>query len=322
MFPVSEGIDVSQQPLFAPAPAGWYACPGDPPGIGRHWNGKKWLCEIRGPIRDHFDYLRFDYLRAMSAQGLTPGDQALLRQLTNEVSAIEDLVLTRPTANPPLEQIAAPPPYVPPPVDPYTSVPLPMHAMAGSSASFGNGQRFAAPEKRRGGVGKWVIAVVGVLVLIAGYFGFSTVVSHFTSSAPATLAVDSCLTLSYPSGGTDEQDVTWTSSQCQTASGGPVSYKVVSKLAGAAACDTDSQYVQTFTSKNAVANTYCLMENLTVGQCLYEDAKGSFDVPCTDVRAGVKVAVSVDQGTNYQCPDSTQPWQFPAANRTYCLQKP
>ena len=172
-------------------------------------------------------------------------------------------------------------------------------------------------------MGKWVIAVVGVLVLIAGYFGFSTVVSHFTSSAPATLAVNSCVTLSYPSGSTDQQDVTWTSSQCQTTSGGPVSYTVVSKLTGAADCDTDSQYVQTFTSKKAVANTYCLMENLTVGQCLYEDAKGFyFDVPCTDVRAGAKVAVSVDQGANYQCPDSTQPWQFPAANHTYCLQKP
>jgi hypothetical protein len=315
---VSEGIDVSQQPLFVPATAGWYACPGDPPGIGRRWDGKKWLCEIRGPIRDHFDYLR-----AMSGQGLTPEDQAQLRQLTTDVSAIEDLVLSRPTANPPLVQIAAPPPYVPPPVDPYTSVPLPAHAMAGSSASSGNGQRFAAPVKRRGGKGKWVLAVVVVLVLVGGYFGFSTVVSHFTSSAPATLAVGSCVTLSYPSGGTDEQDVTWTSSQCQTPSGGPVSYKVVSKLAGAAACDTDSQYVQTFTSKNAVANTYCLMENLTVGQCLYEDAKGFyFDVPCTDVRAGIKVAVSVNQGANYQCPDSTEPWQFPSANQTYCIQKP
>ena len=313
---MSEGIHLSQQPLFVPATAGWYACPGDPPGVTRHWDGKQWLCEIRGPIRDHFDYLR-----AMSVQGLTPDDQALLRQLTAEVSAIEDLVLLRPAANPPLVQIAAPPPYVPPPVDPYTSVPLPAHGMAGSSMSSGRGQRFASPG--RSGMGKWVIAVVGVLVLIAGYFGFSTVVSHFTSSAPASLAVNSCVTLSYPSGSTDQQDVTWTSSQCQTTSGGPVSYTVVSKLTGAADCDTDSQYVQTFTSKKAVANTYCLMENLTVGQCLYEDAKGFyFDVPCTDVRAGAKVAVSVDQGANYQCPDSTQPWQFPAANHTYCLQKP
>ena len=189
--------------------------------------------------------------------------------------------------------------------------------------SSGHGHRFAAPVKRRGGMGKWVIAAIGVLVLIAGYFGFSTVVSHFTSSAPATLAVNSCVTLSPPSGSTDQQDVQRTSSQCQTTSGGPVSYTVVSKLTGAADCDADSQYVQTFTSKKAVANTYCLMENLTVGQCLYEDAKGFyFDVPCTDVRAGAKVAVSVDQGANYQCPDSTQPWQFPAANHTYCLQKP
>jgi len=309
---------LSQQPLFVPAAAGWYACPGDPPGITRHWDGKQWLCEICGPIRDHFDYLR-----AMSVQGLPPDDQALLRQLTAEVSAIEDLVLLRPAANPPLVQIAVPPPYVPPPLDPYTSVPLPAHGMAGSSMSSGRGHRFAAPVKRRGGMGTWVIAVVGVLVLIAGYFGFSTVVSHFTSSAPATLAVNSCVTLSYPSGGAHEQDVTWTSSECQTASGGPVSYTVISKLTGTAACDTDSQYVQTFTSKKAVANTYCLMENLILGQCLYEDAKGFyFDVPCTDVRAGLKVSISVNQGSDYSCPDGTQSWQFPAGNRTYCLTKP
>ena len=311
---------MSQQPLFVPAPAGWYPCPGDPPGIARRWDGKQWLCEIRGPISDHFDYLR-----AMSVQGLTPDDQALLRQLTADVSAIEDLVLLRPTANPPLVEIAAPPPYVPPPVDPYTSVPLPAHGMAGSSMSSGHGQRFASPGRSNGGKRKVmvaVIAVVGVLALVAVRLAFSGV-SAFFASTPASLAVNSCVTLSYPSGGADEQDVTWTSSECKTASGGPVSYTVISKLTGAGACDTDSQYVQTFTNKNAVANTYCLMENLTVGQCLYEDAKGFyFDVPCTDVRAVVKVAVSVDQGTNYQCPGSTEPWQFPAAIRTYFLQKP
>jgi len=318
---VSEGIDVSQQPLFVPASAGWYACPGDPPGIGRHWDGKKWLCEIRGPIRDHFDYLR-----AMSVQGLTPDDQALLRQLTADVSAIEDLVLLRPTANPPLVQIAAPPPYVPPPVDPHTSVPLPAHAMAGSSASSGNGHRFAAPVIGNGlklRIMLSVICVVGFFAIAVVRLGFPAVVSAFSSSTTGTLVVNSCVTLSYPSGGTDERDVTWTSSQCQTASGGPVSYKVISKLTGAAACDADSQYVQTFTSKNTVTYTYCLMENLTVGQCLYEDAKGFyFDVPCTDVRASIKVAVSVDQGADYQCPQSTEPWQFTSANHTYCIQKP
>jgi len=316
---VIEGIDVSQQPLFVPAPTGWYACPGDPPGITRRWDGKQWLCEIRGPIRDHFDYLR-----AMSVQGLTPQDQALLRQLTAEVSAIEDLVLSRPTANPPLVQIAAPPPYVPPPVDPYTSVPMPAHAMAGSSATSGNGHRFAAPDRRAGGKRKVaVLAIVGILALIAVRVGFSVFGSTFSSSTTAALVVNSCVTLSYPSGGTDEQDVTWASSQCQTASGGPVSYKVISKLTGAAACDTDSQYVQTFTSKNTVTNTYCLMENLTVGQCLYEDAKGFyFDVPCTDVRASIKVAESVNQGADYQCPHSTASWLFRSANHTYCIQKP
>jgi hypothetical protein len=318
---VIEGIYVSQQPLFVPAPAGWYACPGDPPGITRHWDGKQWLCEIHGPIRDHFDHLR-----AMSVQGLAPQDQALLRQLTAEVSAIEDLVLSRPTANPPLVPIAAPPPYVPPPVDPHTSVPMPARAMAGSSASSGNGHRFAAPDRRAGGKSKVKVvlfAVVGVLALIAVRVGFSAVGSTFASSTTAALVVNSCVTLSYPSGGTDERDVTWTSSQCQTASGGPVSYKVISKLTGAAACDNDSQYVQTFTSTNTVTNTYCLMENLSVGQCLSEDAKGFyFDVPCTDARASIKVAVSVDQGGDYQCPHSTEPWQFLSANHTYCIQKP
>jgi hypothetical protein len=321
---MSEGIDVSQQPLFVPAPPGWYACPGDPPGIARHWDSRKWLCEIRGPIRDHFDYLR-----EMSFQGLTLDDKVLLRRLTAEVSAIEDLVLSRPTANPPLVQIAAPPPYIPPPVDPYTSVPLPAHGMAGSSMSSGNGKRFASTGRGNGSKRKImvaviaVIAVVGVLGLVAVRLASSGIASTFFASTPASLAVSSCVTLSYPSGGTDEQDVTWAPSECKTETGGPVSYTVISKLPGAAACDTDSQYVQTFTSKNAVASTYCLMENVTVGQCLYEDPKGFFfDVPCTDVRAGVKVALSVNQGADYQCPASTEPWQFPSANHTYCLQKP
>jgi hypothetical protein len=56
---------------------------------------------------------------------------------------------------------------------------------------------------------------------------------------------------------------------------------------------------------------------------LYVDAKGFyFDVPCTDVRAVVKVSLSVDQGSAFSCPDGTKPWQFPAGNRTYCLTKP
>ncbi len=318
-----EGIDVSQQPLFVPAPAGWYACPGDPPGVTRHWDGRQWLCEIRGPIRDHFEHLR-----AMSVQGLTPDDLALLRKLTTEVSSIEDLTLAYPTANPPLVQIAAPPPYVPPPVDPYSSVPLPAHGMPGTSRSVGSGQRFADTGRRAGGKRKIVVVVIVAIALVCvlAWVAVSRLlpgVSSLFAGAPSSLAVNSCVTLSYPSGGRDARDVTWVSSECKTAPGGPVSYTVVSKLPGDAACDTDSQYVQTLDGSKAIANTYCLMENLAVGQCLYEDGKGFyFDVACTDARAVIKVAVSVDQGTNYQCPDSTQPWQFPTGNRTYCLTKP
>lgn len=316
---MSEGIDLSQQPLFVPAAAGWYACPGDPPGVTRHWDGKQWLCEIRGPIREHFDYLR-----AMSLQGLSPDDQAVLRQLTHEVSTIEDLALAHPTANPPLVQIAAPPPYVPPPIDPYTSVPLPARGMAGSSSAVGSGQRFA-PSGR--GIGKRkivvaVIAVVGVLAVIAIRFVFMGVSAYFAGESTA-LTVNSCVTLSSTPGTTDSQNITWTSSTCTTAAGAPVSYTVVSKLTGTATCDPDSQYVQSLNSSKAVAYTYCLMKNLTAGACLYEDPKGFyFDVACADARATMKVTTSVDQGSGFTCPDGTQAWQFPAGNRTYCLTKP
>jgi hypothetical protein len=319
---VIEGIHLSQQPLFVPAAAGWYACPGDPPQVTRRWDGKQWLCEIRGPIRDHFDHLR-----AMSVQGLSPDDLAVLRQLTGEVSSIEDLALSRPTANPPLVQIAAPPPYIPPPVDPYTSAPLPTHAMAGSSSSAASGQRFAGAEKGKGRSGTRkiivVVALIGILGVVAIGLAFKSIGPALFTRAPASLTVNSCITLSQPSGSTDAQEVTWTSSACTTASGAPVTYTVISKLDGSGTCDVDSQYVQTFTSANAVANTYCLMENLTAGQCVYEDAKGFyFDVACTDSRAAIKVAVSVNQGSGFSCPDGTKSWTFPSGNRTYCLTKP
>ena len=311
---------MSQQPLFVPAAAGWYACPGDPPGVTRHWDGKKWLCEIHGPIRDHFDYLR-----ALSIQGLSPDDLVILKQLTNEVSRIEDLALVGPTLNPPLVQIAAPPSYIRPPVDPYTSAPLPTHGMAGASQSVGNGQRFAVSgtsTSNRNKILVAVVAVVAVVVLTGGGLVVGRMAGMF-GSAPASLALNSCITLSYPSGGTDAQDITWTKSECTTASGGPVSYSVIAKLAGSAACDEDSQYVQTLNGNKKVADTYCLMENLTAGECLYEDHQGFyFDVACTDVRAVVKVSVSVNQGSNFTCPGGTTSWTFPSASRTYCLTKP
>ncbi|MGV8847930.1 MAG: hypothetical protein ACOH16_00135 [Propionibacteriaceae bacterium] len=100
---------MTQTPLFVPAPAGWYLRPGDPRQHVRHWDGQRWLCDVSGPARDHFDYLR-----SMPPEARSPEDQQLLRRLTAEVSAIEDLVLADPRSNPPL--VMAPPPIAP---DPY-----------------------------------------------------------------------------------------------------------------------------------------------------------------------------------------------------------
>jgi hypothetical protein len=143
---------VSQQQLFVPAAPGWYIRPGDPPDVTRHWDGKRWLCEVRGPVRE-----RFDALRARSFQGLSPDDQSVLRQLTAEVSRVEDLVLAAPTANPPLVAIAAPAPYRPPPVDPYTSIPLPARTVVGRTGAGG---------RRRRGLTVVVAVAVVVVVLV------------------------------------------------------------------------------------------------------------------------------------------------------------
>ncbi len=152
---------MSQHQLFVPATPGWYVRPGDPPDITRHWDGKQWLCEVRGPIRDEFDYLR-----ALYFQGLSPEDQRALKRLTVEVSRIEDLVLAVPTAVPPLVQVDAPTAYTPPPVDPYTSIPLASHQP-------GAAQRSAARAAAR----KVLLAIVAV-VLIAVAVAAVFVLSH------------------------------------------------------------------------------------------------------------------------------------------------
>ncbi|MBI4899633.1 MAG: hypothetical protein HY829_04050 [Actinobacteria bacterium] len=148
---------MSQQPLFVPAAPGWYIRPGDPPDVTRHWDGKQWLCEVKGPVRD-----RFDDLRARSFQGLSPDDQSVLRQLTAEVSRVEDLVLATPSANPPLVEVAPPAPYTPPSIDPYTFVPIPGHGQAGRSV---------AAVSRRRGARVVVTVVVVVLVVVAVVVG-------------------------------------------------------------------------------------------------------------------------------------------------------
>ena len=399
---------MSQQPLFVPASDGWYARPGDPPGVMRHWDGKKWQCEIRGPIKDHFNHLR-----SMAPEQRSPENQSLVKQLNRDVSAIEDMVLADPASNPPLVQIAAPPPYIPPPVATYGTGPAPMaqsyappppvapvymgpqpmpamgpppmaylgqppaaqpymgqpsatqpymgqpsatqpymsqpptqqsgpqqpmghplmpqahapaHGQPGPSSNPGGQPRFSAPAKKRS---NWLRRglVIGLVVVVgvAVRFGFSAVANGtlFSSTTSAALAVSSCVTLSYPSGATDEKSVSWAKGECTTTSNGPVSYIIVSKLVGAAQCDPDSQFVQTFSSGSTVSYTYCLMENLTVGQCVYEDDKGFlFDVPCSDTRALTKVSQRVDQGSGVDCAVGQGSWRFPAGNRTYCLSKP
>lgn len=511
---------MSQQPLFVPASDGWYARPGDPPGIARHWDGKTWQCEIRGPIKDHFNHLR-----SIQPEQRSPEDQDLLKRLTSDVSTIEDLVLGNPSDNPPLVPIQAPPPYIPPPTASYAptqpmyagpppmmpprpgpapmppmyagpppmyqgqppmmppqrgpvqppmmqpgptlppvmppqpvqpqflmpqqpgqpmmpprpataqtpplaapasaqsptmappapvlpqvvspqpasvqtpvtapppapvrsmtpqwptavqppamatqpasaqsptmppppvqpammpqpvpqpapvqpmmtsqpgpaplppAMPLPQPAQA-MSAPYGmppfghDAPEFAAPAPKRKARKALLVVIPVVVVLALLGIGYS-----FRSKLPfvsgvAALSVNSCVTLSTPAGSTETNAVTWTASDCSTSAAGPVSYIVVSKMAGAAQCDPDSQYVQTL-SGSKVDYTYCLMENLAEGQCVYEDANGlMFEVPCTDTRAMVKVGVRADQGTGYSCPAEMTAWRFPAGNRTYCLTKP
>lgn len=299
---------MSQQQLFVPAAPGWYVRPGDPPDVTRHWDGRQWLCEIRGPIRDHFDHLR-----AKSLQGLTPEEQEILRRLTHDVSAIEDLVLASPTANPPLVEIAAPPPYAPPPIDPYTSVPIPAQGVPG---------RALPTSRRRGRVIALVVVVVLVLLVVVGKLFLSGVLSSVLSPAPPALSVGSCVTLSSPAGSKDPPDVTWAKSACTTSAGGPVSFTVIAVLDKTGTCDADSQYVQTFAGAKDVRSTYCLMENLTAGECLSEDAKGFYvDVACTDSRATLKVAQKTDQGSGVACAAGSDTWEFPTGNRTYCVAK-
>lgn len=470
---------MSQQPLFVPASDGWYARPGDPPGVMRHWDGKTWQCEFRGPIKDHFNHLR-----SLDPATRSDADRDLLKQLTRDVSDIEDLVLGDPSANPPLVQIAAPAPYIPPPTATYgtglsatpssyapppqaapvfrgpqppqpiaqpmaqpmaqapmapapmapaplaqppvaqpmvqppvvqpmaqpaamAQAPMAQPPVAPSPMTYMGPpptQPYAAPQpaaqpglkpyapqqsappatqpyvpvqpaqptnqpyqpqpaqtpqqppqaqmpqqyaptfgqpvppipsggpvppvrtkKRPNWLRRGLVIVLTLIVGTAVRFGFSAVADStiFSSTTSANLAVSSCVTLSYPVGATDSKSVKWAKSDCTTPTNGPVSYVIVSKLTGAAQCDPDSQYVQTFSSGSKVSYTFCLMENVTVGQCLYEDDKGFlFDVPCTDTRALVKVAQRVDQGSGVECAAGEGAWRFPAGNRTYCLSKP
>lgn len=288
--------------------------PGDPAGVERHWNGKQWQCEIRGPIRD-----RFDRLRSVPFDALSPDDQQQLRRLTSEVSAIEDLVLAAPSENPPLIEVEAPRAYVPPPVDTYGLPQRPPVPPGVSAYAMHPGP--ARDTRKRSSKVVGIVAAVVVTVLMIGVRVAFLVIPAATGTA--SLAMNSCVTLSYPSTGTDSQDVTWTKAECSTSSGGPVSYTVYAVLPGEGTCDKDSQFIQTYTANKSVKSTYCLMENIAFGQCLYEDDRGfMYDVACDDPRAAAKVVARADQGSGYACPGTDEAWAFPSANRTYCVGRP
>ena len=201
---------------------------------------------------------------------------------------------------------------------PQPSMPQPSMVMQPQPA----GPPKSSSPTKKGASRKILLVAIPVLVVLLAVGGYAFRSKLPFVSGTASLAVDSCVTLATRSGASDAHSVTWKAGDCATAANGPVSYLVVSKLAGVAQCDPDSQYIQT-SSGTAVDFTYCLMENLKEGQCVYEDEAGlMFDVPCSDSRAVIKIAVRADQGSGYSCPTDTSMWRFPAGNRTYCFSKP
>jgi hypothetical protein len=171
--------------------------------------------------------------------------------------------------------------------------------------------------------------VVLLIGLVIGVLAFGGLVYWANwASGPqntADLAIGKCVTIAPPPVSSTERDVSWTPSDCQTVAGGSVSYQVTQKLKGAASCG-DSQYIEMYLSKDgkkvSVTNTYCLMENLTVGECIYADAKNyEFDVPCTSAKAMVKVASRTEQGSGVTCVAGQMALEFNPPGRTYCLAK-
>jgi hypothetical protein len=173
-----------------------------------------------------------------------------------------------------------------------------------------------------------VLLLIGLLVGVLAFGGLGYFANW--ASGPrnqADLKIGKCVTIAAPplSSSTGNR-VSWTSSDCQTAAGGPVSYQVTQKLNGSASCGK-SQFIEMYLTKDgkkiSVTSTYCLMENLTGGECIYSDAKNyEFDVPCTDTRAVAKVTKRVEQGSGVTCGTREVPLAFNPPGRTYCLAKP
>lgn len=305
---------MSQQPVYAPAPAGWYPRPGDPQGHLRRWDGRQWCCEISGPMRQEFDHLR-----SIPPEALTPPHLDRLRQLTAEVSAVEDLVLRDPSAAPPLVEVA---PVVAAPYPPA----YPTAAPSWASSPYGSAGVAPTPRRSAGGGGKLALKigggllslVIGVIVIFGKYLLGYVVTDTVTSNA---LHVDGCITLSYPVGAKTEDELDYAKAECTTGRDGKLSYVITAKLTGKADCGaSEDSFYTYYGSAKSVDHTYCLMPNLVAGECLRWDSHDFlFDVACTDPQAGVKVTTAVDQGTGVTCAAEEQMLSYPNRNRTYCL---
>lgn len=186
------------------------------------------------------------------------------------------------------------------------------------------GARTPRPRPERKTVLVRAALVGGVLVV-----GVASVLGPYLTGRQDSdgLRVGDCITLAAPALASSRTSVTWASSECQTAPDGPLSYMITQKFSGDASCGP-SRSVQVWMEdeggrKTGVKDTYCLMENLAEGECVYRDDKSfGFDVACTDPRAAIKVAKRVDQGSGVVCSPDQQSQVYQPPGRTYCLAKP
>jgi|BarGraNGADG00312_2_1021985.scaffolds.fasta_scaffold33859_1 Protein of unknown function (DUF2510) len=201
--------------------------------------------------------------------------------------------------------------------------PLPIMAPGWAAAPWNQPKAPPKPPSRR----KSLLVLAGLIVAGLAFGGFVYVVNYVNGNQnTADLKVGNCVTIAAPLLKSTDKDVSWTPGDCQTVAGGPVSYQVTQKLSGAASCG-ESQYIEMYLTKDgkktSVTSTYCLMENLSGGECIYADAKNyEFDVPCTDTRATAKVTTRVEKGSGVTCGAREVPLVFNPPGRTYCLTKP
>lgn len=274
---------------FTLAPPGWYSRPGDPTMLVRWWDGQAWTRQVRGPM---------------------PPDPF----------PIQSLVDGHERENAPLAQPASAQPSFAPRA---FGAPQPSMAPGWAAASWNQPKPQRQPLSR----GKKVLVLAFVLVAVVAVGGIGYGVSTlFGNKNTADLTVGACVTIAAPVLKSTETDVGWTKADCQTVAGAPVSYQITQKLTGAGTCE-HNEYLKTYLARDgkvvSVTNTYCLMENLAVGECIYADtSKFEFDVPCTDSRATAKVTKRVEQGSGVTCAAHEAPLTYNPPGRTYCVTKP